>query len=159
MPGAPCHRRTVPGGNVGRTSKLTPAVEAAIAQAVGAGTPLKYAAGYAGIGERTLHTWLERGLSDETDDAPYRRFRQSVHRAQARSVTALVATIADAARGGDWRAAAWLVTRRAPEEFVNPEKRHDMVAGEQRARLVAEESADKIRYLENRRKRRTAAGE
>lgn len=139
-----------------RPSKLTPEVTDAIVRAVEAGTPIKYAAGYAGISEATVHRWMAAGEKSGSA-AKYREFCEQVRRASARSVTRLVARVAQAA-DNDWRAAAWLLTRRAPQEFVSPERRGDIAKAETLGREAVLESERRIRVLERRKDREEARG-
>jgi len=140
---------------MGRPTKLTPETQDTICQALAAGTPLKYAAVYAGVGISTVHNWVARA---DGDGGIYAEFRDAIRRAQARSVTRLVAQIATAAQGGDWRAAAWLLERRAPEEFVAPEKRADLDASRAKAEVTRAEADGKLRYLDRRRAREAGSG-
>lgn len=60
----------------GRPTKFFPEVAEAILEAVRSGAYLLAAANAAGIGRRTLHSWIERGKSDAEEDAPFREFRR-----------------------------------------------------------------------------------
>jgi len=141
---------------LGRQTKLTEEVQEQICRAVEAGTPLKHAAAFAGIGETTVYQWMARG--EESDNGSvYRSFQESVTRAQARSITRLTARIMEAAQQ-DWRAAAWLLTRRAPEDFVSPERRGDVVKSSSEGEVARLEATRKIRYLEARAARKVGSG-
>lgn len=112
------------------------------------GVPIRHAAMAVGVGESTIHSWLARG--DQAKSGIYRDFLEAVTRAKAESVATLAARVSQAA-ATDWRAAAWLLSRRAPEEFIDPGKRYDLIAGEARARVIVTESRDRLEYLETRR--------
>jgi transposase len=130
--GAPCKRDALPGtepprcvshtGVNGRKSKLTRDVEARVVAIIAAGNHLEVAAAAGGIGLRTLHDWMARGNPAGTArrDAPYRRFRAAVERAQAEGEATLVTRIQKAAANGSWQAAAWLLERRYPERYTKP---------------------------------------
>ncbi len=68
---------------------------------------------------------MERGAlaGEAPEDDPYRHFRAEVERALADAEAAEVALIAQAARGGDWRAAAWVLGHRFPQRWGGHEQR------------------------------------
>ncbi len=99
----------------GRPSKLTHAVQERVVQALCLGNYRQIAAAYAGIDERTLRRWLQQGTNEP--DGPYRDFRDAVHSAEAKSQVMSMGCVGQAARNGDWRAAAWMLERRVPERF------------------------------------------
>ena len=127
--------------------KLTPKRQDAIAELIAEGVPCRYACESVGISTATFYRWLALGREGSPR---HEKFVAAVDEAMARSVSTLVLQVAEAART-DWRAAAWLLTRRAPQEFIDPAKRHDLIADEARARVIVTESQDRIGYLEARR--------
>ena len=66
--------------------------------------------------------------------------------AQAESVAILVAKVNKAA-SADWRAASWLLTRRAPDHFMDPGKRAELMAAEARAEVARAEADQKVAYI------------
>jgi hypothetical protein len=86
----------------GRITKLTPAIQDAIARAVTAGAPVVQAAELAGVGKETVMEWLRRG--EGRDDRPstpaYASFAQAVTHAKASDEIRRIARIDAAARGG-----------------------------------------------------------
>lgn len=94
-----------------RPPKLTPEVQNRIVMAISAGNTRRTAAVYAGIGERTLYTWLARR------SGPYEQFRQAIEKAEADAIVATVTLIRQAAQTGTWQAAAWWLERMHPGEF------------------------------------------
>jgi hypothetical protein len=105
---------------VGRPCLLTKTCEAKLLSAIEEGMPLKQAAMLAGICYETLNRWRIRG-EDENAPIEFRQFCQSLRRSQAMAMQACVSCIRKAANH-EWRAAAWLLERRHPEEFSLPEK-------------------------------------
>jgi transposase-like protein len=111
-----------------RPSKLTPKVRGRIEQAVSAGASYSAAAQYVGVAESTLHSWLARGRAERDarkHEPTERRFvllLDAVERASARAEVRAAATIAEA-QGADWRAAAWFLERRAPQDWAPPRLR------------------------------------
>jgi transposase len=111
-----------------QSSKLTPEVQTTIAKIIRAGGSHELAASVAGVTERTLYAWLERGGRPGRQEAPYRAFRAAVERAQAENEGILVAQVGKAASRGSWRAAAWLLERRHPERWGRPADRAESVS-------------------------------
>ncbi len=104
----------------GRPSLLTPEREARLMGAIEKGMPLKQAAMLAGMSYETLNRWRLQG---EAEDAAleFRHFWQALRKAQAVAMERLLSRI-DTASLSDWKAAAWLLERRHPEEFAKPQK-------------------------------------
>jgi len=100
----------------GRPPKLTPAVQEKILQALHLSNHRKHAAAFAGVGERTFRRWMACGANP--DDVPYASFRQAVEEAEAKAHVMSMGCIAKAARGGDWKAAAWMLERKLPEHYA-----------------------------------------
>ena len=100
----------------GRPSKLTPEVQEKIVQALHLCSHRKHAAEFAGIEERTFRRWMDRGKNP--NDHEYAAFRAAVVEAEAKAKVMAMGCITKAARDGDWRPAAWLVERRAPEHYA-----------------------------------------
>jgi hypothetical protein len=102
------------GGAVGRPPALTPEVADRIVAAVSAGAYLSVAARAAGVSRQTLHRWRARGAAQ--DSGPYHELEKALERAEAEAEVRQVALIARAGQT-QWRAAAWLLSRRAPERW------------------------------------------
>ena len=102
-----------------RPTKLTDEVEERIVQAIRAGSHAEVSARYAGVHVATFHRWMKRGDPDLRDraDARYRRFREAIEQARAEAEIRDVTLISQAART-NWRAAAWLLERRAPRRWA-----------------------------------------
>ena len=100
----------------GRPCGLTPARQSLLTAAIERGLPFREAASLAGISYDTLNRWRQQG---ETENAPseFASFAETLKRAQAVAVDTLLSRIQDAARGGDWKAAAWILERRQPESW------------------------------------------
>ena len=97
-----------------RPTKLTPDVEAAVAEAVELGATWEKAADAAGVGASTLREWRQRG---EADEAPFAAFLAALKRAEGEGVARALRTIRQAAESGQWTAAAWLLERRYPADY------------------------------------------
>lgn len=107
--------------DVGRRTKFTPQVRKKILEGAKAGMWRKDAAAYAGVSREALHDWLEiadkqemAGLS-ETDSA-FIHFSHDLAIAEAQHKFGLVGRIT-AASIKDWKAAAWLLERKHPDEY------------------------------------------
>lgn len=99
----------------GRPSKLTPERRKRLLDAIRAGAPKTHAAAAAGIDRETLRRW-ERRAEEPNAPAEYVAFAADLHACEAEAFVTLTATVRQAART-DWRAAAWLLERRAPDEY------------------------------------------
>lgn len=86
--------------------------------AIQKGMPLKHAAMLAGISYDTLNRWRVRG---EEKGAPlrFRQFCKALRHSQAVAMLRLVSCVQEAGKQ-DWRAAAWMLERRHPEDFGKP---------------------------------------
>ena len=94
----------------GPPSKFTQETRRKVIEAITLGCTYGIAASYAGIAESTLFKWLASGRDE--DDKTYNAFYRSVKEAEAVSAVRNLASIAQAAKDGQWAAAAWLLERR-----------------------------------------------
>jgi hypothetical protein len=94
----------------GPPSKFKPQTRRRVIEAITLGCTYEIAASYAGISESTLFRWLASGRDEE--DKQYTAFYRSVKEAEAVSAVRNLASIAQAAKDGQWAAAAWLLERR-----------------------------------------------
>lgn len=99
----------------GRQRVMTPAVCKAVLEAIAKGTPRKFAAAGAGVGERTLYKYMRLGRLAKSGEA--KDFYDALRCAEARSVAMRVERISGAAKKGAWQADCWWLERRYPEEF------------------------------------------
>jgi predicted site-specific integrase-resolvase len=95
-------------------AKLDAAVTQKICDLLRAGNFLEVAARAAGVHPTTVHRWLRTGRDQKK--GRYRRFFDTVEKAQAEAEARDVALIAKAA-SEDWRAAAWRLERKAPRRY------------------------------------------
>lgn len=95
--------------------------------AIGLGAPRYVAAIKAGLDEKTLRNWLDRGETDEdgnpVDVRPnaeeFVEFRQEFLKAEAEAEQLMV----DAIRcNPDWKASAWMLERRHPDRWGQKQK-------------------------------------
>lgn len=139
-----CRRLAKPGSkrcdrcmniDVGRPSKLTPELQEQLCKLIETPMAATHAAAMVGIATTTYFRWMADGSDDEAPIA-LKEFRDAVMRAKAVATSKLLEPIWRAARGYqaekvtnkgttviveefDWRAAAWLLQRMAPDEFGN----------------------------------------
>jgi hypothetical protein len=100
---------------VGRPSKFTPEVRAAILASLSYGCTMEGAADAAGINVDSLYTWLARGR--RLGRGPFHAFSDAVQVALGESENSLVAMIR-AAGPEDWKAALALLERRWPSRWA-----------------------------------------
>lgn len=105
---------------------LTPERQAKICQYLGHGAYLETAAAAVGVHYRTLRQWLRYGAEHEAAGADdiYTRFCAAVEEAQAKADLKDIALISAAAKD-DWKAAAWRLARRRPQQWGEV-KRHEL---------------------------------
>ena len=105
---------------VGRKSKLTPAVRKTIVGHIRAGNYIEVAARAAGVHVGTFYRWMEKGEAAKT--GMYREFRDAVKDAEADAEAEMVASIK---RHGfqNWQATMTLLERRHPERWSRQERR------------------------------------
>lgn len=96
-----------------RRPKLCEINQAAICRAVALGASQRIAARAGGIALTTLQEWLTRGRDG---DARYTGFLKAYEEAQTKADVGALAAIAAAAKK-DWRAAAWSLQRRHPDDY------------------------------------------
>jgi hypothetical protein len=92
---------------VSRPTKLAPALQESLLSALRAGATRQAAAAHVGIDRTQLWRWTER----------FATFRNAVERAEADAEVRHTATIMAAANNGDWRASAFWLEHRRPQEW------------------------------------------
>jgi hypothetical protein len=97
----------------GRPTSYTPERGHAIAIHLQYACPLEVAAQAEGVSVATVRQWLMR----------YPAFAAEVEQAQARCAVQLLGYLNRAAAQGNWRAAAWLLERIAPQRYGPPTRR------------------------------------
>jgi hypothetical protein len=107
-----------------RPTKLTDEVEAKILKAIRTGNYLVVAARYAGVHPGTVHRWIKLGDPEgrERRNARCRRFRERVEQARAEAEVRHVSLVTKAGER-QWRAAAFMLERGAPERWGRPQPR------------------------------------
>ena len=102
-----------------RRTSLTPAVSKALCDAMRTGLCLSHAAALVGVSPATVREWIRRGegTDDRPEAEPYATFATATGKARAEGDVAMVAVINSAAEDGQWRAAAWLLERRNPQQW------------------------------------------
>jgi transposase len=101
---------------MGRPSKLTPALAAAIAERVRNGNFPDVAAQCEGVGKSTFYAWMSRGQAET--EGPFRDFAESVTRAEAEfESTQLDAVRVAVDRDGNKANAKWLLERRQRDRW------------------------------------------
>ena len=97
-----------------RPTKLTPDVQYTLVFALQEGATVEHACDYAGIHKDTFYTWLKRA---EAGEAEFADFADAITRARGQGVVTDLSTISKAVLAGDWKAAAWRLEHRYPQEY------------------------------------------
>jgi hypothetical protein len=96
----------------GRPTDCTPEVTEAVCAELREGLSIASACAAAGIDRATFHRWIARG----DEGPPFSDFRNATTKARAVGTRSLEVTVRTAALD-DWRAAAWMLERKAPEDW------------------------------------------
>jgi transposase len=91
----------------GRPTKYTPETAKKITDAIRVGATFRLACAYAGVSEDTFARWRER----------YADFADMLREAEGQGAVGWLAKIEKAANDGDWKAGAWKLERRYPQEY------------------------------------------
>lgn len=96
----------------GREHKLTPERHEQIIKSLKGMLPQITAAGAAGICEKTLYNWMDRGIKDlEAEiESPFRNLLQCIKAVEAENQERLLRKIEIGAPG--WQGSAWILERR-----------------------------------------------
>jgi hypothetical protein len=105
-----------------RRSKLTDEVQQRVCDALSIGVPRSTAAQAAGITERTLYNWLEKG--EAHNRGRYFQFFQAVQAAEVQSEMTAMA-VWRRGMSDDWRAAKDFLERRYPDKYGLPKDKGD----------------------------------
>ena len=85
-------------------------------QAILIGATYQLAAMYAGISEKTFKRWRDAAETAE-DGTPLADLRERLRQAEGRAAVGWLAKIEKVANEGDWKACAWKLERRWPEQY------------------------------------------
>jgi len=91
----------------------------AIANAVRLGVPMKHAADLCALAPAAMKEWIARGAEDQAEgsDTPFADFASLIAQARGEFMARNVRNVAEAG-SEDWRASAFLLERRFPNEFA-----------------------------------------
>lgn len=95
--------------------KLTPETTQKIFQAIQMGATYELAASYAGITYNTLYNWMKKG--EAAKSGKFKDFVKELKEAEGKAAIGWLAKIEKAGSEGDWRAVAWKLERRYPEDY------------------------------------------
>lgn len=90
-----------------RHTKYTPEIGKRIADAIRLGATYELAAAYGGVSQDSLARWRTR----------FADFAEMLREAEGVGAIGWLARIEQAAKDGDWRAAAWKLERRYPQDY------------------------------------------
>jgi len=120
----------------GRRTKLTPERQADFVKAVEAGGTYKMAAARIGVHETTIQAWMKKGR--EAESGVYREFHLAAQVATDKCGLRWLAEIETLAKQKqDWKAYAWLLERRFPQDFARLSDRPAMELDVEEAESLA----------------------
>lgn len=128
---------------MGRPTKLTPELQAAIVEAVEQGNYPEVAAMAQGMDRATFYRWMQRGESNAEDDRPFRDFRDAVTHARAVAEHYALQVVRTGFAHDDKGAerAQWYLERTAPDRWG----RRDKVVVENTVREELTAAVEKLR--------------
>ncbi len=100
---------------MGADCKLNENTQDLICDAIKEGNTYENAAQLAGICEKTLYNWIQRGKDGEDG---FLQFLQALKKANAKAEQKMVSVIV-ASAPRNWQAAAWFLERRNPQHWGN----------------------------------------
>lgn len=103
---------------IGRPTDCTPEVTRRICEALRIGCTRDAAAAAGLISRTAMATWIRKG-NDGIE--PYAQFVQEVQRAEDEAEQILLLTI-QAQASADWKAAAWILERRRPQQWARTQR-------------------------------------
>lgn len=106
-------------GKVGRPSRFNAQVLEIVCKGVKLGLSYERAAENAGVSRSVLHRWI---AADNAGKVQYRGVCDALAKARAEGETRLLARVIKAGEE-DWRAAAWILERRHPDQYARVERR------------------------------------
>lgn len=101
-------------GRSGRPIKLTPELHERLVSRIAAGAYKQHAALECGIADKTIHNWIHRG---EQGEEPFATFLRDIRKAEGQAIYDALSIINACARAGNWKAAAWKLERKYPDQF------------------------------------------
>lgn len=130
-------------------AKLNETTVRKLCEALQAGVPRKIACAYAGITPQTFSAWRRRAEVERKAGEPgkYSDAIWETEQAEAQMAFGMVSVIGQAARGGQWQAAAWIMERRWPEEFGRGQDRIKMPEEEVSTRAIEEATNEEVLEL------------
>ena len=129
----------------GRRDLLTKATEVTILSALEDGCYMHDAAALAGIGERTLYGWMDRGEAEGR--GKFWQFSQDVKKARATFKSKMVRVVRLSSHE-NWQAAAWLLERMFPKDYGRKDA-HKLTIGQEAPPLdLSKLSDDELALLD-----------
>ena len=98
----------------GRPTACTPDVQTRMVEALAKGQFVRAACRYAGINPTSHYDWLKR--ADDGEGAPFADYANAVRAADVEGEQRHLKTIEEASET-DWRASAWVLERRHPDDY------------------------------------------
>ena len=104
------------------------------------GLPLRMCAAMAGISERTLRTWMDKGEEDMMIglDSPFARLSRAMRMANGAYVMERMEKINEASDAGNWQASAWLLERTEPQDYSQATRVEAKVGAQADVTIVAD---------------------
>ncbi len=116
---------------IGRPSKITEEIIDQVVFALSHGAYIETAMNFVGIDRARFYEWnkramdelkardnaIEQGINREDKDEIFVAFHNAIQKALAESELMDLKTISDAARRGNWQAAAWRLERKHPDRY------------------------------------------
>jgi hypothetical protein len=106
-----------------------------------AGNPIKVAADFANVGERSVYEWLSEAAGDDPRPRVV-QLAQAIKEARAGAQASALQVVTRAANTGTWQAAAWFLERSNPANWGRWERRELEVSVTTEPRSVRDQLAE-----------------
>jgi hypothetical protein len=111
----------------GRKTKLTPEFIEEASKLIAGGNTVVTVAAYMGINEDTWYTWIARGEKEKT--GIFSEFSEAIKKSKPVAKIAMLSVVTNAARDGNWQAAAWYLERTDPDNYGRRDRIKQEITG------------------------------
>ena len=112
---------------IGRKTKLTAEFITDAAKLIAGGNTVATVAAYMGIADSTWYDWMGRGEREK--GSLFSEFSEAIKKSQSVAKIAMLSVVTQAARDGNWQAAAWFMERTDPDNYGRRDRVKQEITG------------------------------